>query len=473
MYSKNAPKFDLFYFIFCSDVQAKELQLQVEQIAIKEEPPYSMKESSRSGKTKSSKNKARRSPYPTVAAPEYSSSSEYSTAATATSPERQVSAPAYDYSSEMALQMQSSYPGIMYPHGTTSQEGMERYGAFYSSAYSHPGLYSDSAVGMYSSYHRYFDDRNMAAASYTRGHYEDKYYPSRDSSSGTYPGYVTSSQAAQESPRTGSDSRESYRGPATSSTGHSGDTATGTPGLTPGTSSTPQQYGDCAIQTSQCSRSSSRDTNYNQTSHSQGAGGPSYTTPYSNRSESSPSEVDVTEATDYEKRHGHAMPHRNERISSNNTNSSYTDSLMEAARVAEEKRYKENCRESTSTTNHNTLTNGDSKDSVQQQSVIMRRQSNSSSTLTDLTSRTNDQTLSKLSSALVEDTRTKSLMDSTRMNTLGSYNHCTYDASLGYKQSSYHTGYGGSRSYPMVPQAGYTSVIVDAQQYHLANGYAH
>ena len=154
------------------------------------------------------------------------------------------------------------------------------------------------------------------------------------------------------------------------------------------------------------------------------------------------------------------------------------------------KKYKENCRESTQT-NSNPITNGDSKDSIvttaghsdshhhhqhqqQQQSVIMRRQSNS--TLTDLTSRTNDQSLvsAKLhgSPNNVDDSRSKSLMDSSRMNSIASsYNHCNYDA---YKQSSYHTSLQASRTYPMMPQAGYTSVIVDAtQQYHLANGYAH
>ena len=464
------------------------MQLQLDQIVVKEESPYTLKETGRSGKSKSSKSKARRSPYPTVTAPEYTS--EYAASAS----ERPTP---YDYSgsSEVALQhMQSSYPSIMYPHGTAGQEGMERYGAFYPSAYSHPGFYSDSTVGMYSSYHRYFNDTNAYAS--TRGSYEDRYYPKdTHSGTGTYPGYVTTSSqaaaiAAQESPRTGqSESRDSYRGTGTGSTGSAtgGDTTGSTAGnstTATGPTGNTQQY-DCSIQNSQCSRSSSRDTNYNQTSHSKGP--PVYPTPYSNRSESSASEVDVTE--EYEKRHGHSLSHRNhhDRISATTVSSSYNDSLMEAVRVAEDKKYKENCRE-TSQTNSNPLTNGDSKDSVvtaaghnnsnhqqqQQQSVIMRRQSNS--TLTDLTSRTNDQTLlsSKLHTTTnaLDDSRSKSLMDTTRMNSLASsYSHCNYDA---YKQSSYHTSLQTSRTYPMMPQPGYTSVIVDAtQQYHLANGYAH
>ena len=476
------------YFIFFSEVQAKDLQLQLDQIVVKEESPYSLKESGRSGKSKSSKSKARRSPYPTVTAPEYTSDYPASTS------DRPA---AYDYpsSSEMTLhQMQSSYPSIMYPHGTTGQEGMERYGAFYPSAYGHPGFYGDSTVGMYSSYQRYFEDRNAYA---TRGSYEDRYYTKdTHSGSGPYSGYVTMSSqaaalAAQESPRTGQiESRDAYRGGGTGSsgaatrgdtTGSNGSNNTTTPSGAGPTGNTQQQY-DCSIQNSQCSRSSSRDTNYNQTSHSQGTS--VYPTPYSNRSESSASEVDVTE--EYEKRHGHTLSHRNHHDRSA-VGSSYTDSLMEAVRVAEDKKYKENCRETTQT-NSVPISNGDSKDSVptttghnhshqqqqQQQSVIMRRQSNS--TLTDLTSRTNDQSLvsAKLHATTntVDDSRSKSLMDTSRMNSLASsYNHCNYDA---YKQSSYHTSLQTSRTYPMMPQAGYTSVIVDAtQQYHLANGYAH
>lgn len=49
---------------------------------------------------------------------------------------------------------------------------------------------------------------------------------------------------------------------------------------------------------------------------------------------------------------------------------------------------------------------------------------------------------------------------------------CGYDS---YGQSAlYQTGpIQPQRPYPMMPQAGYTSVIVDAQQYQMANGYVH
>lgn len=518
---------------FCSEVQAKELQLQLDQIVVKEESPYSLKETGRAGKSKSSKNKAaRRSPYPSVSAPtaDYPPGAEYSPVPGDHTHHRPGS---YDYTAAgtdmttaaAAMQVQGSYPSIMYPHGTTGagQEvgvgvGVERYGAFYSpaAAYGHPGFYSDSAtMGMYSSYHRaYFDERSAYGAT-TRGAYEDRYY-SKDST-GVYPGYMTpggsQSQAAaalvaQDSPR---DSRETYRATASDSTSgnNTGSGSTTTTGNT--------QY-DCSLQNSQCSRSSSRDTNYNtQASHSSstpgGAGAPGqstqtapstgsvYPTPYSNRSESSASDVDVTE--EYEKRHGGAgargslsalthrghPPDRSTSAGGGGNSAAYADSLLEAARVAEDKRYKENCRDSLQQTNPSSLTNGnhhhhhESKDSQQQQqqSVIMRRQSHSTSTsqsnstLTDLTSRSNDQTLtSKLAAMDDSASRTsKALVDNSgsRMNSLASaYSHCNYDA---YKQSSYH-GLQASRTYPMVPQAGYTSVIVDAtQQYHLANGYAH
>ena len=248
----------LIFFLF-SEVQAKDLQLQLDQIVVKEESPYSLKESGRSGKSKSSKSKSRRSPYPTVTALEYTSDYPASTS--------DRSAP-YDYpsSSEMTLhQMQSSYPSIMYPHGTTGQEGMERYGAFYPSAYGHPGFYSDSTVGMYSSYQRYFEDRNAYA---TRGSYEDRFYTKdTHSGSGPYSGYVTMSSqaaalAAQESPRTGqSESRDAYRGAGNGSsgaatrgdtTGSNGSNNTTTPSGAGPTGNTQQQY-DCSIQNSQCS----------------------------------------------------------------------------------------------------------------------------------------------------------------------------------------------------------------------------
>ncbi|KAL3883227.1 hypothetical protein ACJMK2_029515 [Sinanodonta woodiana] len=50
---------------------------------------------------------------------------------------------------------------------------------------------------------------------------------------------------------------------------------------------------------------------------------------------------------------------------------------------------------------------------------------------------------------------------------------CAYDS---YSQSNSpypSTHIPSTRTYPGVPQAGYTSVIVDTQQYHMANGYVH
>ena len=143
--------------------------------------------------------------------------------------------------------------------------------------------------------------------------------------------------------------------------------------------------------------------------------------------------------------------------------------LMEAAMVAEDKRVKESCREVTPSSGNTTAVNNtDNKESIQQ-SVIMRRTSNDTvSTVTDITNQSQETPLSKLSSlAEGAELRHKSVDNPSRL-----YGACTYDV---YKQSfSYHqSGLQGGRTYPVMPQPGYTSVIVDAQQYHLANGYAH
>ena len=61
------------------------------------------------------------------------------------------------------------------------------------------------------------------------------------------------------------------------------------------------------------------------------------------------------------------------------------------------------------------------------------------------------------------------------------YSQCLKAAAYGYDNYSPAASvYGGAaaatlqaqRSYPVMPQPGYTSVIVDPQQYHVANGYA-
>ncbi len=333
----------------------------------------------------------------------------------------------YEYTPDsVALQsMQSGYAGIMY--SAYAQEGMERHGAFYSSPYGHAGIYGDSALYPYTAAHaRYWDERSP----YSRAHYEEKYYPSgtRGATGHTYPGYITSPQ--HESPRTNmSDSRESYRGgDSVSQTAAGGSSGAGSGNST--------NY-DCAHTTTQCSRSSSREatTTYN---HSQSGQTHSvYPVSYSNRSESSASEVDVTE--DYEKRH--------------NT-----------------ERFKDSCR----VTSGHVTQNGDSKDVVQATSVIMRRQptttapsTNTNSTVSN--SRSHDHNPLK-SNTNTSELRTKSLLE-TNQNSL--YSHCTYES---YKQSpQYHSSsFQNARTYPVMPQAGYTSVIVDTQQYHhMANGYVH
>ena len=87
---------------------------------------------------------------------------------------------------------------------------------------------------------------------------------------------------------------------------------------------------------------------------------------------------------------------------------------------------------------------------------------------------------------------TKSLIEKGAVITIGEtmgmgmgatqdYSQCLKAAAYGYDNYSPAASvYGGAaaatlqaqRSYPVMPQPGYTSVIVDPQQYHVANGYA-
>ena len=364
----------------------------------------------------------------------------------------------------------AGYSGLMYAH---SQEAVaERYGAFYpTAAYgAHAGLYgSDSAMtGVYSPYahHRYFDDRSP----YCRGHYEEKYYSNsgRDSSTGSHstgsylPPANTQGQG-HDSPRIASNTEsrgDSYRQAETGSSHCVGGGGSGGGGSGGGGGGS---YPDCVASSGgACSRSSSRDACY------PSAQAHAYQTPYSNRSESSASDVDVTESdfTEVKRHKATACTTADQR--QNNCGSNY-DSLMEASRLAEEKRYKEAC---SRTSNNSSLTNGDStpKDAIPQ-SVIMRRQTGNGVSLAELSSRPHSHEHLKLS-ATIADVHRKSVVEGAHTDSVYSTNHCAYDT---YKQSpTYHNGsLHSGRTHPMMPQAGYTSVIVDAQQYHMANGYVH
>ena len=153
--------------MYYSAVEAKDLQLQVEQTISKEEPTYAAVPERKRNNRKSTKKERRASPYPNITHTDYAAcTADYGTAAAAAAAERQV----YEYSSEMAMQMQhAGYSGVLYP-GT--QDGVDgRYGPFYTSPYGHAGIYSDPA--MYS-YHRYVEEQQRSAY---RSDYEDKVLP--------------------------------------------------------------------------------------------------------------------------------------------------------------------------------------------------------------------------------------------------------------------------------------------------------
>lgn len=209
-----------------------------------------------------------------------------------------------------------------------------------------------------------------------------------------------------------------------------------------------------------CSRSSSRETNYGA---AQG-----YNCPYSNRSESSVSDVDVV----------------NEETEKRNTTSKF-DTLYDSSRVKEE-----NFGSPKKSVDVHARTSPQRE--TGQQSVIMRRSDYcSESDKTDIRhpstdTNQNNQEASKCSgtanSCYLSDNSTCNKFAEIRaindksLNTQEIYSQCiraacAYDS---YGSSFDQSAPAGSpRQYPMVPQAGYTSVIVDAQQYNLTNGFVH
>ena len=436
-----------------------------------------MNERSRTSKSKSNKNKAsRRSPYPHIAV-----NPEYNAAAASDFTERP-----YEYGPEVPVHMQG-YPGVMYSH---AHEGMDaRYSALYHSAYSHPSVYGDSScVYPLPAHQRYLEDRNPYRGSYDT----EKYYPTPGREHTPYPGYL-SSQSPQET--TSSTSRASTTTADRDSSYRHGDTTRGT-GATSGGAS----Y-DCLHSGSSCSRSSSRDPPY-PTQHTQTHS--TYTAPFSNRSESSASEVDVVNE-EYEKRHSAGIQLHG-RTDRQNTGTKF-DSLVEATkRLVKEEAFKNTTTSQDLVAKNPLQTSGTlaaatSKDSIPQ-SVIMRRQSTNysnsdstpnyhsptrlkppaDSTQKQLSNSANNGTSQSPSAAYCASqtsagTTAEKILDMRTSSQAVAYSSCVKNT-CGYDTynptAAYHPASLQSQSrYPVMPQAGYTSVIVDAQQYHLANGYVH
>ena len=278
----------------------KDCQIQLEQtMSSKDLSPYSaMSERARSsgsstsgGKSRPSRSKARRSPYP-----QYASGTETPEAggqeiqdktfpdylAACSTAGADVSAGAQNYHSMM--------------YGPHAADNMERYNALYSTPYPHPGvaMYRDAAC-VYSypaaaaAHQRYLDDRSPY-----RG-YEERYYPARDPAA--YPGYLSSNAAIQSAAVVATNTRLCQEASAALSRDSGGGVGVGVGGgggqggsgvLVGG-----QSYASDFRSAGQCSRSSSRDDPSYVTQ--------SYAAPFSNRSESSASEVDVCSSEEYEK----------------------------------------------------------------------------------------------------------------------------------------------------------------------------
>ncbi|ELU00285.1 hypothetical protein CAPTEDRAFT_165634, partial [Capitella teleta] len=156
-----------------SDVEAKDLQLQLEQTLSKEEAAFCLQERTRTTKAARPR-KQRRSPYPHIAHAEYSTPPSSTPAADFAAVDRTPQAPqpqyVQDYSSvqdSMQLQQHPAavHPGVMYA-------GQEDSRYLYSASAAYSGIYGDTMhAGMYPYSHRYFDDRS---SSY-RGQFDDKY----------------------------------------------------------------------------------------------------------------------------------------------------------------------------------------------------------------------------------------------------------------------------------------------------------
>ena len=310
---------------------------------------------------------------------------------------------------------QGSYPSMFYPQADAMDS---RYASLYSS---YGGLYGDMSMYPYGAYHRYMD---------RTGQYDEKYY-SRDAQAAAYTSYLAS-QAQGDSSRV-MQSPDSQESPSC----QRADSAT----------AAQRQYESCIH--SVASRSSSRDaTSFSQSHH--------YPPPYSSaRSESSTSEGETGIQEDFKDRKNSAAEDPMD------TSSSRVFKSPEAGKLAE------------------------SAGPAQHQSVIMRpgatagARAHAPSTTHSLNvssncSQQNQEGTKATPSANAPDSRTAAL-DSSRNNLSSSYtaNQCNYE---NFKQGSYQGTVVQSHrpsSYPVMPQPGYTSVIVDTQQYHMANGYVH
>lgn len=404
-----------------SGIQYEDAPIQLEQSQAKADQSSYTDVAARPGKSRpSSRSKCRRAPYSPAAvgtAP-IDRPAEYSTGY----PERA----ACDYDAEMSLQSLYNMGRAAAYQGLAPEAGSGKYGEVYGHTPSTPTLCSSDPVAMYQSYaghQRYCDERTSAY----RGRYDDLFYHAPREHS--YPTLYMSSSLGDE-----------LRGVGSSDS-----------------ASDSLNVSSCILQqAASCSRSSSREdccvghqeatTSHLQAQYQLAA----YS---SNRSESSASDVDVVS----EEHHTHARCMTDMRSAAN------MDGLEEATRLAQRRLYEA----------ARTLSAGETtKENAHEHhpSVIMCRQTAMDEVVVaKANGRSDEQTAvrhSKTSCAGQADTgHSDSLYGSTQL---------TYD---GYKPclpSFQHDLQSGHRaSYSVITQPGYTSVIVDTQQYQLANGFVH
>ncbi|KAL5010934.1 hypothetical protein ScPMuIL_013239 [Solemya velum] len=411
------------------DAEARNLQIQLEQTMTKEPSPYTaLPERPRVGKVRTPKSKSRQSPYPHISEnPDYSNES----------PERTL-----EYVPELTLPIHN-FQNIVYPTAH-SCENLDRYSGLYSSSYTHSGatnLYRDqTCLYAYQPHQRYFGSRSPYRNS------DDRYLTCRDSDSyGNFVSDQTELDSSSENQKN-EDQTEALRLPT-------------------------QQYD--YRPGGQCSRSSSRDASYG-TPHS-------YHGPYSNRSESSASDVDVGNE-DSDKHHSNIHSHQSSKL----------ESLIEATQhLVKEEGFKSSDiangqqLHAVPSSNHSyhPETNDSPRDCKRSAyissppSLTGACQQEGSKESTEDPERSHSDILSM--SSLPNTETGHKLLDLKSLNekAFNNYAQC-FKAACGYdtysQSNTYHTNtLQPQRQYPIMPQAGYTSVIVDTQQYHVANGYVH
>ena len=339
------------------------------------------------------------------------------------------------------VSLQTSYtPGFMYRHPQAENMDRAAYSALCHQAYT-AGMYADP-MSMYSPYtgQKYLDEK-----SYT----DERYYP-RDGVTGSYTGYMysgTTGMSYSDSCRVGADSRDTvYR--------HTDSTQSGVGSCL--------QY-DCAY--SGRSRSASRENTYSITPPSQSH---SYPPQYSNRSESSPSEVE-TSNDDLDKRQsgrscstGAVKEEKTqEDPTSANSNTSSKEAIPQSVIMRR-----------TGTGNYQAEVNNQ----INSQSVSERLSSpqEHSHQATDRCQSGGSGSLTPYYGANVDNSSKTGVTDTSPVQ--NNYNSCLRSACSyeTYNQTGTYNGtFQNQKQYPVIPQPGYTSVIVDTQQYHMTNGFVH